>query len=107
MKKGLPIIENSIAKLIAVIVVPGSIMGAILLGTPIFAFLNIPSLLIVVVLLGGGLMFSFGIIFPIKSFLNAFLINEPLEKMDLKLSIQLFDYASSLSIGAGIIGSMI
>ncbi|MCG8684282.1 MAG: hypothetical protein MI892_05370 [Desulfobacterales bacterium] len=107
MKKEIHIIESSICKLAAMFIVPVITMGTILMGTPLSAFINIPSLLIVVGLLGGGILFSFGVIVPIKSIYCALWVNKPLNKTDLELSIQLFDYAASISIGAGIVGSMV
>lgn len=107
MNSQVKIILSLIAKVISTIVGLGTLFGTVLLGSPLILIFNVPSLIIVVVLTGCGIVFSFGPIFPFKAFLSAFVVYEPFDKNDLNLAIKLFNHASYLSFTSGLIGTII
>lgn len=67
----------------------------------------VDAVLIVFGLLLGGIVFSSGIIVPLKAVKNAFDSNSANSPEELKQFINFFNSASHLSIGAGVIGMFI
>ncbi|MCE5249901.1 MotA/TolQ/ExbB proton channel family protein [bacterium] len=76
-------------------------------GTSLLLFINPPSLVIVVGILVGGILVPFGCSIPLNAMKKAHQKEGVVNPDELRQYLQFFDYASRLSIGAGIVGTLI
>ncbi len=95
------------SKITGILIILFSLIVSCLLTGSLMLYFDVKSILIVFGLLLGGIVFSSGIIVPLKAVKNAFDSNSANSPEELKQFIYFFNSASRLSIGAGVIGIFI
>lgn len=88
---------------IAIFLLYGIIGG----GGSLYQFFDMPSILIVLGMLFGGVLISFGIAVPLKAMKNALIGGGVQTIEELRQYVNFFNLASQLSIAGGIIGTLI